>query len=105
MDRKFIVALLLTLISSGCCSCDSSCDYLPPVIDGPYTSQGMRTGSAKDGSFGALTIVPETQESELPIPESPDPVAPSVNDDLDDELEEDLDDLDEELVTPLPIPE
>ncbi len=102
MDRKFIVALLLTLISSGCCSCDSSCDYLPPVIDGPYTSQGMRTGSAKDGSFGVQPLVPEMQDSALPIPESPDPVAPNGDED-DDDGDEDNDD--EELITPLPVPE
>ncbi len=60
MDRKLIGAMLLLFASCGCCACDSSCDYLPPVIDGPYSSssQGMRTGSTKDPSF---QLLPKTE--------------------------------------------
>lgn len=45
MDRKIIGALLLVLATCGCCACDNSCDYLPPVLDGPYSSHGTRSGS------------------------------------------------------------
>ena len=46
MNKKLVGTLLLLLASGGCCSCDSSCDYLPPVLDGPYSPGGARTGSA-----------------------------------------------------------
>ncbi len=45
MDRKLIAVLTLLLASCGCCACDNSCDYLPPVLDGPYSCQGARSGS------------------------------------------------------------
>lgn len=38
--------LLLTLASGGCRACSDSCDYLPPVLDGPYPHTGVRAGSA-----------------------------------------------------------
>ena len=45
MDRKSIGWLLLLLASSGCHACNSCCDYLPPVPDGPYPYPGGRAGS------------------------------------------------------------
>ena len=69
MDRKLIGALLLLLASGGCCSCDSSCDYLPPVLDGPYSSTGMRTGSAKDTNFGIPTPIADEVLTPLPVAE------------------------------------
>ena len=45
MDRKLVGAMLL-LASNGCRACNSCCDYLPPVVEGPYASSGARVGSA-----------------------------------------------------------
>lgn len=36
---------LLLGASAGCHYCDSSCDYLPPVVTGEYFSGGPRIGS------------------------------------------------------------
>jgi len=70
MNRKLVGALLLILASGGCRACDNCCDYLPPVLDGPYASQGMRSGSAMAGT----SAVPVSGEGEgeaitpLPMP-------------------------------------
>ncbi|NOY42937.1 MAG: hypothetical protein GXP26_14020 [Planctomycetes bacterium] len=59
MDRKLVGAILLVLASGGCRACTSSCDHLPPVLDGPYPTSGVRAGSA----FGG-TIVPAYNEAD-----------------------------------------
>ena len=46
MERKLIGAILLVLASGCCCTCDHCNDYGPPVLDGPYATQGGRSGSA-----------------------------------------------------------
>ena len=45
MNRNLIGAMLFILASCGCRTCDCRCDYLPPVLDGPYSSHGLRSGS------------------------------------------------------------
>ncbi len=64
MNRKLVGALLLVLASGGCCACDNCCDYLPPVLDGPYSSQGMRSGSAMAGEY----VTPMSDENEAVTP-------------------------------------
>ena len=64
MNRKHIGALFLLLACSGCCACDNSCDYLPPVLDGPYAPGGMRSGSA----MGVYNEVPSPVEGEAITP-------------------------------------
>ncbi len=67
MNRTISAALLLFAACCGCCACDSSCDYLPPVLDGPYSGAGMRSGGATATEYG----VPTAMESE---PITPPPV-------------------------------
>jgi len=63
MDRKLVGAMLLLFASSGCRMCSSCCDNLPPVLDGPYSSQtGGRAGSA----FGAV-IQQQSYEEEITV--------------------------------------
>ena len=66
MDRKLFGALLVTLATSGCCACDNSCDYLPPVLDGPYSSYSTRSGSAGNSNYEAPT--PDAAEEITPLP-------------------------------------
>lgn len=49
MGGKPVGIALLLLASVGCRACQSCCDYLPPVADGPYTVPGQRAGSAFGG--------------------------------------------------------
>lgn len=49
MGGKPVGVLLLLLSTGGCHACSNSCDYLPPVADGPYTVPGQRAGSAFGG--------------------------------------------------------
>ena len=46
MGGKPVGIVLLLLACVGCHACQSCCDYLPPVADGPYTVPGQRAGSA-----------------------------------------------------------
>ena len=47
MGHRLLIVALLLLGGVGCRACGSGCyDYLPPVADGPYTSQSGRAGSA-----------------------------------------------------------
>jgi len=62
MDRKLVGTLLLLLASGGCRACSSSCDYLPPVMDGPYAATGERAGSAFAGGAGKEPIVEEFED-------------------------------------------
>jgi len=48
MNRIIIGIALWVAAGGGCRCCDSSTDYLPPVLDGPY-SPGVRRGSATLG--------------------------------------------------------
>ena len=45
MERKLVGPLLLILACCGCCACDCSCDYLPPVLGTPYVSRTARAGT------------------------------------------------------------
>jgi len=65
MDRKLIAALLLILASCGCRACDCSCDYLPPVLDGPYASPGLRAGTSM---ANPITPAPIPEEAIAPLP-------------------------------------
>ena len=68
MDRKIVGALLLISASCGCRACDCSCDYLPPVLDGPYSSQGMRSGSATASYNRNIEVVePLADETVIPL--------------------------------------
>ena len=67
MDRKLIGTLLLFLASCGCCACGNSCDYLPPVLDGPYSSQGTRSGSAMAGNYEMLSPVENETITPQPV--------------------------------------
>lgn len=49
MDQKLVALLLLASIGGGCRTCSSCCDYLPPVVDGPYANSAGRAGSAAAG--------------------------------------------------------
>ena len=50
--KRYLIAAMLFLALSGCRYCQCSTDYLPPVLDGPY-SPGMRAGSAAGSSSAA----------------------------------------------------
>ena len=50
MNRLFVGSLIL--ISSGCRMCSDCCDYLPPVLDGPFEAQSMRAGSRSGRTNG-----------------------------------------------------
>lgn len=45
MNRFLLGCALMLATAAGCRTCENSTDYLPPVLDGPY-SPGMRNGSA-----------------------------------------------------------
>ena len=64
MDRKLVGTMLIVLASCGCRACDNSCDYLPPVLDSPYTTYGMRAGSSVAGNHR----VPMPVEGEVITP-------------------------------------
>jgi len=50
MDRKLLFAALLLMAATvGCCACSHCNDYGSPVIDGPYATQGGRSGSTLSG--------------------------------------------------------
>lgn len=66
MDRKLLATLLVFLATCGCCACDNSCDYLPPVLDGPYSAGGMRSGAATAGDYGMAASI--TGEPITPLP-------------------------------------
>lgn len=65
MDRKLVGALFAFVACCGCCACDNSCDYLPPVLDGPYSTHGMRSGAATAGDYA------------MPTPIASEPITPS----------------------------
>lgn len=66
MNRSLIGTLLLFAACCGCCACDNSCDYLPPVLDGPYSAQGTRSGFATAAEYG------------MPSPVTSEPITPSA---------------------------
>lgn len=45
MSRSLAAALVL-VAAGGCRMCSDSCDYSPPVLNGPYAGQIGRAGSA-----------------------------------------------------------
>lgn len=49
MSRKFFAAILL-IAAGGCRMCSDSCDYSPPVINGPHAGHVGRAGSAVNPS-------------------------------------------------------
>ncbi len=57
MNRKLVGAMFLIVASCGCRACENSCDYLPPVLDGPYSSHSVRSGSAGAAISGVPTPV------------------------------------------------
>ena len=70
--------LLLSLACSGCHMCDSCCDYLPPVLDGPYSPPLTRAGSVSrsytpiEHPISEKTITHDSELSPLNPEESPD---------------------------------
>ena len=64
MGGKGVGLALLLVGSIGCQACDNSCDYLPPVVDGPYTLSGGRAGSA----FAAADYHGPHHDGPLPDP-------------------------------------
>ena len=50
--KWYLIGTILILAASGCRYCQCTTDYLPPVLDGPY-SPGMRAGSAVADSSAA----------------------------------------------------
>jgi hypothetical protein len=69
MNRKLVGALLCILANYGCRACDCSCDYLPPVLDGPYATRGIRSGStiASQGEISEI-VEPFGGEAITPVP-------------------------------------
>ena len=45
MDRKWMLVAGMVLMSCGCNMCSDCCDYLPPVVNGPYPTCHGRAGS------------------------------------------------------------
>lgn len=68
MDRKLIGAMLLLVASCGCRACDNSCDYLPPVLDGPYTSHSTRSGSTFSSDPANSSGIPTPAELDAITP-------------------------------------
>ena len=77
MDRFLVGSLLLILGLSGCRMSDNGCDYLPPVLDGPYSPAQSRVGSGAGEYGGPPTLeepvipapqeLPQREESESPV--------------------------------------
>ena len=77
MGHRLLIVALLLLGGVGCRACGSGCyDYLPPVADGPYTSQSGRAGSA----FG--------NAGNYEVAEIPDPAVEAAGLEEDSELSE-----------------
>ncbi|MEM8944172.1 MAG: hypothetical protein AAGD11_03240 [Planctomycetota bacterium] len=67
MPRKLIALLLAVVATCGCCACDNSCDYLPPVLDGPYSACGCRTGIPMTDSHSTPAPVEAEGEPITPL--------------------------------------
>ncbi|HCK40937.1 MAG: hypothetical protein CMJ72_12110 [Planctomycetaceae bacterium] len=68
MNRLFVGSLFLILLTGGCRMCDHCCDHLPPVLDGPYSAQSARAGSASGGFQDWSSL--ETDTPEIPAENS-----------------------------------
>lgn len=68
MNRKLFAAMLLLVASCGCRACDNSCDYLPPVLDGPYASHGTRSGSTFANNLTNSPAIPTPAELDAITP-------------------------------------
>jgi len=53
MNYSALGALLVIVACGGCRMCSDCCDYLPPVANSQYATQGQRAGSA----FGSANTV------------------------------------------------
>ena len=77
MDRKLIGVFLLVLASSGCRMCSDCCDYLPPVLDGPYPPS-----SARAGTIANSPLVPAPDAAEEITDPSLETVSPAAEENL-----------------------
>ena len=69
MDRKLMGLAMILLATVGCQACSNSCDYLPPVANGPYQSisgQAISNSDLQETEFTEMTL-PEVNAPDAPI--------------------------------------